>query len=629
MKKLKIVVAIIFACFCSITPISAQEAFTIEEANVVMDVHEDGSIDIKETYELDFQQRRHGFYRNIPSAYDMKWTIKGKTTSKKYYFPVKNITCSTRCEIDANRNGVSVKLGDPDKEVIGKQRYEISYQVQTKDLELDGKQMLYWNLIGEFDTKIKAFSYEINMPSNIGVNAVSVYTGLYGLSKSNLSMKIDGTKITGRNGLPLHNNEQATISIDLPNNYFTFPQPKDYTWISVGVSIAVVIIAFLAFLKFGKDDEVVVTVEFGAPEGLDSAGVGYVVDGMVDNKDILSLIIYWANQGYLKIHDKEEGFTLEKLKDMEEQTTKSYERVFFHALFSSKDIVDEQDLKNTTVKQGLNSAKKKLAASFQKTADQKIYTLSSLFMQIVMIFLILLPQGMAIIVSVYAKYEMMAFVFPYLIPLILLAASVIPWIFIMRKRYAMNPRTFKMVSLGMLVLNGIMIAANAMAQVMAESHLLSVLICAVSSFVLLILMIFMDKRTPQGNKWLGQILGLKDFIMSCEKDRLEVLVEENPYAFFEILPYAYVLGISDTWVKKFETIVIPEPAWYEGNDTGMFTSVLWWNHFHYCFNDISTAVTYVPEATGGSGGGSFGSGGGFGGGGFSGGGFGGGGGGSW
>lgn len=31
------------------------------------------------------------------------------------------------------------------------------------------------------------------------------------------------------------------------------------------------------------------------------------------------------------------------------------------------------------------------------------------------------------------------------------------------------------------------------------------------------------------------------------------------------IPYTYVLGVSDKWISKFETIKLHAPSWYEGN----------------------------------------------------------------
>ena len=50
---------------------------------------------------------------------------------------------------------------------------------------------------------------------------------------------------------------------------------------------------------------------------MDSAVVGYVVDGSVDDKDVISLILYWADKGYLKMKEKgQKDMEFIKLKDI-------------------------------------------------------------------------------------------------------------------------------------------------------------------------------------------------------------------------------------------------------------------------------------------------------------------------
>ena len=121
----------------------------------------------------------------------------------------------------------------------------------------------------------------------------------------------------------------------------------------------------------------------------------------------------------------------------------------------------------------------------------------------------------------------------------------------------------------------------------------------------------MLKPNWYGRQILGHLLGLKRFIEVAEKKRLEKMVEENPEYFYQILPYAYVLGVSDKWIKQFENIAVPQPEWCDG--TFRFNN---FNHLMRNFN----AATKPSVANGGiqrsssSGGGGF-SGGGFGGGG--------------
>ena len=64
----------------------------------------------------------------------------------------------------------------------------------------------------------------------------------------------------------------------------------------------------------------------------------------------------------------------------------------------------------------------------------------------------------------------------------------------------------------------------------------------------------MPKRTDHANKVLGKINGFKRFLKVAEKSKLEALVMDNPTYFYDILPYTYVLDVSDKWINKFETI---------------------------------------------------------------------------
>lgn len=631
--KIVLIIACLFPFFQ--LPVSAQEAFTIEDLKIHMKVNEDGSYEVKETYTLDFRQQRHGFYRTIPTKYEMKWTDQetGAIDERTYFFPIRDVECDRTFEKEYDSNGIIIKIGDPDATVYGIQNYDISYKVQTKDLDYKDTQMLYWNLVGNsFDTTIKHMEYEIEMPKDFDATMISTYTGAYYSAFPNLSYEVSGNVISGELLKPLKNYESATIKVDLPKAYFSFPIPTDYLGYGAGISILMLVLSAFLFMKFGKDDEVVVTVEFRAPEGLDSAAVGFVADNMVDNKDIISLIIDWANRGYLKIHDHDHAMKLEKVKNMEKEDTKYYERVFFDAIFAKKDIVDEEDLKDMEIGKGLRSAKSALSRYFS-TAKRRVYTSSSITLQIVMACILAIPALVCSFAAFYMHYEMFELCLGALFIFVITLVSGIPWFFLMRKRYVMNRATFFLLWALCFILDIVMFTITIVIMLLYgnSNAWMYAIIFAVCEILMLFMLMFMDKRTQQGNTWLGQILGLREFILTCEKERLEMLVNETPSAFYDILPYAYVLGVSDVWSKKFENLIVPEPEWYQcdtyhGN---VFTTYLWWGYFSRSFRNISSAATYVQPSKssyGGHGGGSFG---GFGGGGFSGGGFGGGGGGSW
>lgn len=85
---------------------------------------------------------------------------------------------------------------------------------------------------------------------------------------------------------------------------------------------------------------------------------------------------------------------------------------------------------------------------------------------------------------------------------------------------------------------------------------------------------------------------------------------KNPEYFFDILPYTYVLNISDKWIKKFEKIAIKSPFWFKSyNKFSLYT-------FNIFIENSFIAPTSYSHSTrrrysgGGSGGGYGGAGGG-------------------
>ena len=96
---------------------------------------------------------------------------------------------------------------------------------------------------------------------------------------------------------------------------------------------------------------------------------------------------------------------------------------------------------------------------------------------------------------------------------------------------------------------------------------------------------------------MGYLIGLRDFIETAELERMQMLADDNPNWFYHIMPYAYVFGLSDVWMKKFEQIAVPAPDWYV-NTTGRMDAFDFYL-FHRCMmhnlQTVSTTMS-VPEA---------------------------------
>ena len=47
-----------------------------------------------------------------------------------------------------------------------------------------------------------------------------------------------------------------------------------------------------------------------------------------------------------------------------------------------------------------------------------------------------------------------------------------------------------------------------------------------------------------------------------EEDKIKVMLEENPELYYDVLPYAQVLGVTNEWEGKFKKLLVQPPSWY-------------------------------------------------------------------
>jgi uncharacterized membrane protein YgcG len=463
------------------------------------------------------------------------------------------------------------------------------------------------------------------LPKEFDASKVGFSTGSYGsvgYKPGELIFNVTGNTVTG--SMPhLNYYEGITMRLELPQGYFKVPDLRLTEWILMGVMGGLVLVCFLLFLIFGRDERAVQTVEFYAPDGLNSAEAGYIIDGNVDDRDVVSLIVYWADKGYLSIADKENNvYELTKLKDLGDDA-KYFEKHMFDGLFKGRTTVDTDDLHYSFYKT-FQSVKSMVSQSFA-TDDRRIFTRRSTRLMPWLTFLTLLPFVMALTLAL-ERVEDMGLLFGLMMGVMIGIALLLPTFYLIslmrRWRGVKNPAR------GFIMGFILWAAMSAVLVLIVSSQAYEPLFpwaAVVSSAILALCAVFIRKRTPQGDIWFGKILGLKNFINVAEKDRILTLVNENPSYFYSILPFAYVLGVTDKWIKNFEGIAIEPPTWYYGH--GMFTPMLFAMSFNNAMSRFSSQMVSSPPQRGSGGG--FGGGGGFSGGGFSGGGGGGGGGGSW
>lgn len=633
MKRIaKYLVLVILAISFSFINIKADSTYEITSYDVNIVVNENNKLEIVETIDTNFKSEKHGIIRIIPTKNNI---YRADGTSQVSKSRIKINSISDDYTMQRVNGKYSIKIGDANKTLIGKQRYVIDYDYFLRKDNSDTYDELYYNIIGtEWDTNINNVTFKITMPKEFDASKIGFSVGRYGTSgypEGYLTYDVDGTTITGSYNYILNSYEGITIRIQLPEGYFTVDNSiSTEVIVIIAVTLVLLVLATYIWIKYCKEnDPVVETVEFYPPEGMNSLDVAYVYKGNVNSKDVISLLIILANKGYVKIGEhkerglfKQAGFKITKLKEYDGNDEN--EEIFMRDLFDCKknksgliDQVTNEDLEDEFYKT-IDRIKAKVNSN---TNRNQIFAKNSYCKWLFIIMLAIYYVNTLIPAYIYSD-DLTQFVFFFGTLVISLT-----YLFIVADNVSGNKMyLFLALFFFLPVMIGIMIASIQQAMIDDYFYVISIGIGIVSILSILHFRKCSEQRTKPGKELYGKILGFRRFLETAEKDKLEALVAEDPEYFYNILPYTYVFGISDKWIKKFESIAFRNPEWYDTTDP--FDYYRFNRFMNSTITSANRSMTSRPyESSGGSGGGF--SGGGFSGGGFSGGGSGGGGGSSW
>lgn len=636
MKKLilmLLIAALVLVCLPSAA--LADEAYVITDYDVYVKVSENNVLDVVERLTLDFSRERHGFYYDLQTSGTGYRDINGKSVATEYNQNVYDFNVQgAPFELSREGDFLTAKIGDPDRLVSGKQEYIISYKCAVGDDGFDEFDDFYRNIINcnKGDT-IQNASFIIELPKDFDESKANVSLAAYGYSDSSgVVWEKDGNSLKGHSTRPMTGGEIMTVRMEFPEGYFvneTVLEPWDYALLVI--SGLLVLLSLALWLAYGRDAKMFPTVEFYPPDGMTSAEAGYAIDGCVDDKDVVSLILYWADKGYLKIDEiGKVDFELVKLKEL--HNAKSYEQTMFDKLFENGDAVAVSSLKYNFYTT-MSATKSGVINYFESSDDRQLYTKASKRARAFMGLATMLPIAIELFRYTYNYfYDLITALIVSVVVSLLISLPVLILV-----RVAEKWRSTKKSSRTAQLIISVVLLGLALLGYMAVTPLvfrvnswIVIAVTAAATLIMLLLTMIMKKRTKQGGEWLAKLIGFQNFIDKAEKDRILLLVEQNPSYFYNVLPYAYVLGVTDKWAKNFEGIGIEPPSWYNGYyGSQMFNAWLFTSMMTHNMSQFHSVMVSRPAPQGGSGGFS-GGGGGFGGGGFSGGGFGGGGaGGSW
>ncbi|MDE5788822.1 MAG: DUF2207 domain-containing protein [Clostridia bacterium] len=509
---------------------------------------------------------------------------------------------------------ITVDMGDYSNKTDETHYYRIKYEYAITKPR--GKNAIWLNAVGfGSEGEINDVNVSIKLPD--GLDYAKRYT--------NKSGEGDGVSVTPKNGvISIHYDylpsyEGVTVEMIFKVGVLSTKADMTPYYVIIAGCVILGLLFAVKFLAFNKDGLSPVS-DTQAPAGMGPLVMGKLIDNRVDQSDVTSLIFYWANKGYLKIdlHDENDIELIRIMQHLPESAPK-HQHIMYEGLFKSGDIVKINDLSQSFYPV-VEAVTKEVNAENSKLYDGKSMGVAVLFALVGGLMMCLAPIILAMTTISFKLFS--------IVPLFMIIPAFI--VFALAQSVKYNTLKYKKKKI-ILMYAGVVLLSLAFTAVYVlfiPSYVIEIvpklILCAIG-FTIVILSTTIISRTEAYTEKLNHIVGFRDFIKYAEKDKLEALLEGNPEYYYQVLPYAIVLGVSDIWEDKFAALTVPPPTWTTNSYSNDMFSIVVFNSVirRANLNMVSSFVSRPSSPSSGSfsGGGHGGSFGGFSGGGHGGGGF--------
>ena len=546
--------------------------------DVEITVNKDYSYNVREEINVILNRNKHGIVRSIPLTGNYK--INDLQVSDYNY------------NVNIVKGNKVITIGRPDRTVFGENSYTIEYIIENY-LPTNADKQININVIPtNWEMIIMNANVTVKLPDGFPYSKMKSYVGKYGSTKQTTKWKYDKKSNTlNYKATMLPANYGVTLQVDTPKNYWV-DVPSNRWSVNLNMAILLIILIIIAVFKYTnhKNKDLIIPVMFNPPDGITSAELGYLADEVIDNEDIVSLYLYLASKGYIKIEDNKDKskIMITSLKPPENEESFEGDKSFYSEKSKGRELIA------------------KILGGFGIVSTLLFYL---------------------------DRLHIETWNIPPNIFFLITAICIVSINYIIKK---ISYRKMSTASNGMrnIILLGVLYGICAIALnvfLFSISRYLTPIYLYLAFIIYLMLLPFLINgikvRSDYNRNIFGEIVGFKNFIESVELDRLNELVDENPAYFYDVLPYAYVFKLTDKWISKFNTISVPNHCSYTSfgqNDLNPMTVNRMISNIELR-TEIEVPNAYSGGFMGSSRGGGFSGGGG----GFSGGGVGGGGGGAW
>jgi uncharacterized membrane protein YgcG len=542
-------------------------------------VNTDASVTVTETLEVNAEgdEIRRGIYRDIPVL------LLGSHGAEVR--PDLDVTGVTRNGKDENfrveRMGdfQRIWIGNPDVFLDpGTHTYAITYTMTRAARAFEDHDELYWNVTGNYWIfPILSAQATVHLPVGAVIEQLAGYTGPVGSTEQAVSTKRNAdTTASFRATRELAAGEGMTIAVAFNKGVVIFPSGAgalvqtlgDLSGVIFPLLATVFAIAYNAFAwnRVGRDPPKGTIIPlFHPPKSISAPLVHYILRWGFQNSGwvaLTSAIFDLGVQGLVTIDNTDGNLRITRTDKQPEQALPKGEQVLFDYLDSGgTTVIDKSNGAEWATKRGefISAITKENGGRWFKTNIG--YSILGFLLAAILLFTMLAMEWLDVLWLIGA-----------------IAAGVIVGVvlgIISRGFSGFKFRNFFgfvwLALFGVNMLGGLAVGAGNASINTAAIAAFSIAITTV------VFALLMRAPTPEGRKIMDQIEGLKLYIETAEKDRMN-MAGEPPMTverFERLLPYAIALGVEKPWSDHFEAELARHavdgadesysPQWYRGS----------------------------------------------------------------
>ena len=460
----------------------------------------------------------------------------------------------------ATATSIHVELGDVIGGLVGTftMRFEYTLPGVVKNVVVDQKSNLVLELplLSGFAYPVENLDFIITLPANVEGKPKFTSTYYQDTLNSHMEFATNGNMISGRITSVLDDHESMTMTLDVPEEMF----PSVSTYFRIGTPEAIPmaicgVLALIYWIIFLRAMPIIPQPYKAVPEGITAGELGCRLT--LTGADLSMMVFSWAQLGYITIQLDDRGRVfLHKRMDMGNERT-LFEVRIFQSLFKKQQTVEAT---------GYTYAKLSRKVRSLIPGERSLCLPSSGNVKVFRV----LCCGIQIFCGI--CYAMSISAFPVLQVILSILFSIVG-IFCAWKLqnifYHIHLRSRLPLVIGIAAGLVWLLLGLLCGQIIVA--LIVVLVQCLAGFAAA----YGGRRSDVGKTNVAQILGLRKYLKTIDKEEVVRMSRSDPDFFFNMAPYALALGVGKKFAGQFGRKPMPVCPYILCNIQGRLNAQDW------------------------------------------------------